>query len=95
VRTLVILVILLTVVTSALSAGKQRQAKRQQKDALLERYDVNRNGTLDAEEVTAVEKDFLDRFDKNGDKKLDKDELEAVRQEVAQQDAAKLRKKKK
>jgi len=76
-------------------AVKKKAAKRQQKDALLERYDVNHDGTLDAEEKVAVEKDFLDRFDKNEDKKLDKDELDAVRQEVAKQAATNLRKKKK
>lgn len=76
-------------------AGKQKAGKRQKKDALLERYDVNHNSTLDADEQAAVEKDFLDRFDKDGDKKLDKTELEAVRQELARQAATNLRKKKK
>jgi Ca2+-binding EF-hand superfamily protein len=87
--------ILVMVAGSALAVGKPKQAKRQTKDALLERYDVNHDNALDADEVTAVEKDFLDRFDKNGDKKLDKDELDAVRQELAQQAATNLRKKKK
>lgn len=76
-------------------AGKQKAAKRQKKDALLERYDVNHNGALDADERAAVEKDFLDRFDKDGDKKLDKSELDAVRQEVAKQASTNLRKRKK
>lgn len=39
-------------------AGNQKAAKRQQKDALLERYDVDHNGTSDADEHAAVERDF-------------------------------------
>jgi hypothetical protein len=94
VKILAILLVLLVAAGSVPAAGKQKQAKRRHADALLERYDVNHNGTLDAEEVNAVEKDFLDRFDKNEDKKLDQDELNAVRQELAE-NAARLRKKKK
>ncbi len=87
--------LVLALCAGAVDAAGAKKERKQARDPLLARYDVNHNGVLNDDERAAVEKDFIDRFDKNANKRLDSDELDAVRQELAQQAAAKGRKKSK
>ena len=55
---------------------------------MLERFDANKNGTLDPEEKEAAKAEFdqrraefVKRFDTNGDGQLDETEREAARKE--------------
>lgn len=55
---------------------------------MLEKYDTNKNGTLDPDEKAAFERDrevrraeMMRRFDKDGDGKLSESEREAMREE--------------
>ena len=50
---------------------------------VLEKYDKNKNGVLDADEKEAMKKDrqeALKKFDKNGDGKLDEQERAAAKE---------------
>lgn len=78
--------------TKAVPARKKAWPK-----AVLEKYDVNKDGKLDAEEVTAYQKDKplrkaekLKKYDKNGDGKIDDEEKIQMRVErLREADAAK------
>ncbi len=66
----------------AKAAAGARGAKKAQK-TVLEKYDTNKNGFIDADEVDAIQKAFatdsaLKRFDKDADGKLDDTEVSAI-----------------
>jgi len=71
------------------------------KAKLLEKYDTNKDGVLDANEKAAMKADFqakraarkaerIAKFDKNGDGKLDESERAAMRETKAAERFAKL-----
>ena len=67
---------------AAKAAAGAKGAKKAQK-AVLEKYDKNGNGSIDADEVEAIKKAFdtdpsLKAPDKNGDGKLDDTEVSAI-----------------
>ena len=58
------------------------------RSALLEKYDTNKNGTIDPDEQAAIDRDrearraeFIKRFDTDGDGQLSDAEKEAARQQ--------------
>jgi Ca2+-binding EF-hand superfamily protein len=68
----------------AFAAKGNKPEKTEKKQTLLERYDANKNGKLDADELAAVRRDFasgkpkaLKKLDSNADGKLDDAEIEA------------------
>jgi len=57
---------------------------------LLERYDANKNGKLDADEVEKIARDRLLEYDRNKDGRVDAAELRAMREnsrKMPEQDA--------
>jgi Ca2+-binding EF-hand superfamily protein len=69
---------------SAFAAPPAKGAKKAQKTAhVIAKYDKNKNGFIDADEVEAIQKAFgtdaaLKQFDKNRDGKLDETEVSAM-----------------
>ncbi len=83
-RALVGLTALSLVTSASLFAAKGTDPK-QSKTALMEKYDLNKNGKLDAEELAQLKSDFmanprgeLKRFDTDHDGKLSDGELAAI-----------------
>ena len=68
--------------------GRRHRGGREMRGRMLEKYDVNKNGQLDADEREAAKRDhqarraeMLQRFDADGDGKLSDSERDAMRQE--------------
>lgn len=64
-------------------ANAKAAKKAQKAGSLIAKYDENKNGYIDADEVAAIQKAFatdpaLKPFDKNGDGKLDEIEVSAM-----------------
>jgi len=62
-----------------------KEAREQDKQRTIQKYDANRNGKIDPEERGAIERDkaaLLQRTDTNRNRKLDKAELDRVKQEA-------------
>lgn len=62
-----------------------RRGPRQVPKEILEKYDKNKNGKLDEDEMKAAREarraEFIKKFDKDGDGKLSEDEQKAARAE--------------
>jgi hypothetical protein len=79
--------LLLTTGTALAGGGKKTDKKKGDRKELVKgkalekltpKYDVNKDGKLDAEEKEAMKKDVLAKFDTNKDGHLDKDEQKAL-----------------
>ena len=57
---------------------KDVQTRDAGKKVLLKKYDLNKNGKLDKEEVEQIGRDRLLRFDRNKDGKVDQIELKKM-----------------
>lgn len=84
--TLTVSAVLLMLVAAAhaaeAKAGKPAKANKE-RAGLIRKYDLNKNGAIDADEVAAIQKAFaadpaLKPFDKNGDGRLDETEVSAI-----------------
>ena len=67
-----------------------KEKKKVSNVATLLKYDVNKDGTLQVEEIEALKKDFADnkteglkRYDVNGNGKIDEDEMAAIKTDFA------------
>src|SRR5260221_10532072 len=93
----IILAVVCGLAASPAHAGKGKKKKDQQAEVNpVAAFDVNKDGTLDKDELAALEKDpeMLKKFDKNGDGKLD-DAEKAVAQEALKATPEPVKKKKK
>lgn len=65
-------------------AAEMTADREQNNKKLLAKYDVNKNGILDPEEIQQIARDRMARFDRNNDGKVDQAELKLLRQESKQ-----------
>jgi hypothetical protein len=83
--------------TPAFAAKEKKKKKLETVENPLAKFDANKDGTLDKEELATLAKDaeVLKKFDKNGDGKLDDAEKTAAQDALKATPEPKKKKKKK
>jgi len=76
--------------TMAKGKKKEKAAKAASSENALAKYDTNKDGVLDADEVTALKKEYTDnksedlkKYDANNDGKIDESEVDAIKTDFA------------